>query len=105
MGHNVIAHPAVSFNKKFWDGNRYDPSEVPMEDLLLWCRAIESGYKFYIHDDSLLNYRLHENQITGNNLEKHHELKGMENLHYSNGPQPSSNPPDLKTLRNIKYDF
>jgi hypothetical protein len=38
-----------------------------MEDLRLWQRAIASGSKFYIMDDVLLFYRLHSNQITGNN--------------------------------------
>lgn len=101
-GHNVIAHPSVAFSKKFWEGNRYDPSEVPMEDLLLWCRSIESGYKFYIHEDSLLNYRLHENQITGNNLEKHRNLGHIDDLQ---GPQPSNKAHEIQPLRNIKYDF
>jgi len=66
-GHNVIAHPVVAYSKKFWESNRYNIDEIPMEDLRLWQRAIANGYKFYIMDDVLLFYRLHSNQITGNN--------------------------------------
>jgi hypothetical protein len=65
--HNVIAHPVVSYSRKFWENNRYLPEEIPFEDLNLWKRSINSGFKFYILDDVLLYYRLHQNQITGNN--------------------------------------
>lgn len=66
--HNVIAHPSVVYSRKFWDGgNQYIPSEIPREDLLLWKRSFFNGYKFIIHPDTLLFYRLHQNQITGNN--------------------------------------
>lgn len=66
--HNVIAHPVVAFSKKFWNQNRYDPSEIPLEDLKLWQRAYSGGSKFKILEDFLLHYRLHEKQITGNNM-------------------------------------
>ena len=66
-GNNVIAHPVVAFSKNFWDSNRYDPSEVPLEDFLLWKRAASSGVKISIVNDYLLNYRLHSSQITGDN--------------------------------------
>jgi hypothetical protein len=66
--HNVIAHPAVAYGRKFWvDGNRYNQGEIPREDLLLWKRSLSNGSKFIIHPDELLFYRLHQNQITGNN--------------------------------------
>ena len=66
-GHNVIAHPVVAYSKKFWESHRYKTDEIPMEDLRLWQRAIVSGSRFCIMDDVLLFYRLHSNQITGNN--------------------------------------
>jgi hypothetical protein len=66
-GHNIIAHPCVAYSKKFWDVNRYVAQQIPREDLLLWSRGLNSGFKFFICDDVLLNYRLHGNQITGNN--------------------------------------
>lgn len=65
--HNVIAHPVVSYSRKFWENNKYLPEEIPFEDLNLWKRAINSGFSFCILDDVLLFYRLHQNQITGNN--------------------------------------
>jgi len=68
-GHNVIAHPVVAFSKNFWKNHRYDPSEVPLEDFLLWKRAVSNGIKISIVNDYLLNYRLHSMQITGDNSE------------------------------------
>jgi hypothetical protein len=67
--HNVIAHPCVAFNKKFWANelNRYDINRVGREDLDLWKDSINRGYKFYIHDEVLLYYRIHNNQVTTNN--------------------------------------
>jgi hypothetical protein len=64
--HNVIAHPSVCFSKRFWlDGNnRYDINMVPQEDLDLWIRSIKNGYKFGIHNNILLNYRIHQNQVS-----------------------------------------
>jgi hypothetical protein len=64
---NIIAHPCVAYSKKFWESNRYNPEEIPEEDMLLWRRGIESGFKFHICDEVLLNYRLHSNQVTGDN--------------------------------------
>jgi hypothetical protein len=61
---NVIAHPCVAFTKNFWNVNRYDPLEIPQEDLLLWKRGVESGMKFYIIPEKLLFYRIHEKQIS-----------------------------------------
>lgn len=66
-GHNVIAHPCVAYSKNFWGKNRYIAQQIPKEDLLLWKRGLDSGFKFFICDEVLLNYRLHTNQITGNN--------------------------------------
>ena len=68
-GNNVIAHPIVAFSKNFWASNRYVPSEVPLEDFLLWKRAASNGVKISIVNDYLLNYRLHSSQITGDNSE------------------------------------
>lgn len=66
--HNVIAHPCVAYSRKFWsDGNRYNVDTIPREDLLLWQSALQKGYSLFIHPEELLYYRLHGNQITGNN--------------------------------------
>lgn len=67
--HNVIAHPAVCYSKKFWmdEKNRYDSTKVPEEDLDLWIRAIKNEYKFGIHPSVLLYYRIHKNQVSYKN--------------------------------------
>lgn len=64
--HNVIAHPCVAFNKNFWDNNKYDITKTPEEDLHLWKKSIQNGFKFFIHDEELLFYRIHENQVSNN---------------------------------------
>lgn len=101
--HNVIAHPAVAISKRFWEGNRYIPSEIPREDLLLWKRAINNGYKFYIHPEELLFYRLHGNQITGNNsigwLSKNNSDHSKGNLERINGSSIGTN------LKGLQYNF
>jgi len=62
--HNVIAHPSVCYNKRFWNdtNNRYDITKTPEEDMDLWIQSINNGYKFGIHKDVLLYYRIHNNQ-------------------------------------------
>ena len=62
-GNNVICHPSVCYSKKFLMKNRYVTTEIPEEDFLLWKRTLKD-YKFYICPDYLLNYRLHDNQVT-----------------------------------------
>ena len=64
--HNVIAHPCVGYNKTFWSDieNRYDISKTPQEDLVLWKKSINNGYKFKIMKDLLLYYRIHNNQVS-----------------------------------------
>lgn len=64
---NVIAHPAVCYSKKFWLKNKYDTTKTPQEDLFLWKNSIESGFKFAIHPEILLYYRIHENQVSNKN--------------------------------------
>jgi hypothetical protein len=66
--HNIIAHPAVAYGKRFWtDGNIYDTKMVPEEDLELWKKMKRSGYKFYIVPEVLLFYRIHKNQVSHKN--------------------------------------
>lgn len=61
--HNVIAHPAVAYNKTFWtDGIKY-PNVLGKEDLLLWQQAVKMGKKMYIIDEELLFYRIHAKQV------------------------------------------
>lgn len=66
ISHNIIAHPSVCYNKRFWCdlNNRYDVTKIPKEDMDLWKRSIERGYKFGIHKNILLYYRIHSNQVS-----------------------------------------
>lgn len=66
--HNVIAHPSVAMNKRFFDSNKYDITKTPEEDLYLWKESIQKGFKFFIHNDELLFYRIHDNQVSQNKL-------------------------------------
>lgn len=60
--HNIIAHPAVCYSKQFWKKARYNPNEIPYEDMYLWQRSLPY-FKFKILPDNLLFYRLHNNSI------------------------------------------
>lgn len=68
INHNVIAHPSVGYSSKFWqdENNRYDITKIPIEDLDLWKRSINNGYKFYIVDEVLLYHRMHHNKVSNN---------------------------------------
>lgn len=66
--HNIIAHPSVALSKKFWEQNKYDASKVPEEDLDLWKRAIEKGFKFFIVPECILFYRIHEKQVSNKKI-------------------------------------
>lgn len=63
--HNVIAHPVVAIHKSFWtEGMRYNVNAIGYEDRELWQRAAKAGKRMVILPDYLLQYRIHENQIT-----------------------------------------
>lgn len=59
---NIICHPSVIYSKRFWEKNRYVPESQPLEDLMLWQRAIKTN-KFFIHPDILLYHRIHDNSV------------------------------------------
>jgi hypothetical protein len=65
VNHNVIPHPAVAYNKEFWQdkNNRYGEDDIPKEDLILWNKSIHNGYKFKVIEEPLFFYRRHTNQI------------------------------------------
>lgn len=60
--HNVICHPVVAMSKNFWRSNRYYPHELPVEDLRLWQRSINS-FRFIILPDVLCFHREHPNGV------------------------------------------
>ena len=64
-GITPIAHPCVCYTKDFWvKYGKYNPSEIPMEDKLLWVRSYEKGAKLHILKTPLLYYRLHQKQVS-----------------------------------------
>lgn len=63
--HNIIGHPAVAYSANFIKNNRYNPDEIPLEDLKLWKRTVDR-YKFAILPDHLLFHRLHSNSVCQN---------------------------------------
>lgn len=65
-GHNVLCHPAITYSRKFLKHNKYEPSEFPVEDLLLWKRTIDN-YKFKIVPENLLYHRIHGNSVCNSN--------------------------------------
>ncbi len=62
--HNIIAHPCICMSKSFWDDNLKYNNLLGYEDLDLWQRGINKGKKFYIINEYLLYYRLHDKQVT-----------------------------------------
>jgi hypothetical protein len=66
--HNIICHPSVCYSRNFLENNKYDSSEIPREDLLLWKRSLEK-FRFFICPEFLINYRMHEKQVTALNKE------------------------------------
>jgi hypothetical protein len=65
--HNIIAHPSVAYSRFFWENNKYDPSQTPIEDLHLWKKSISNGFKFFIVPEILLTYRIHQQQVSNKN--------------------------------------
>lgn len=65
VNHNVIAHPSVSYSRRFWEdeNNRYGKNDIPEEDLILWRKSIHNSYNFFIVPEPLFYYRKHSNQI------------------------------------------
>jgi hypothetical protein len=60
---NIIGHPSVCYSRNFINKNKYIPTEIPKEDWELWKRT-SSNFRFYICEEVLLSYRIHEEQIT-----------------------------------------
>jgi len=62
INHNVVCHPSVCYSANFLKSNRYEPNEIPLEDLLLWKRTIDN-YRFIITPENLVNQRIHNNSV------------------------------------------
>lgn len=62
-GHNIIGHPVVMYSRNFWKKHRYNPDEIPREDLLLWQRAIKD-MKMVVLPFALMYHRVHGNAVS-----------------------------------------
>jgi glycosyltransferase involved in cell wall biosynthesis len=59
---NPLAHPTVMFRKEVVEkGFYYDGAFLKAEDLELWLRLINNGYKLSNISNTLLSYRVNEN--------------------------------------------
>lgn len=66
--HNVVCHPVLMWSSKFICHNRYDPDQIPFEDMLLWKKTMWD-YRFVILEDFLCNHRIHDKSV-GHNLKE-----------------------------------
>lgn len=72
-----FAHPTVMIRKAVLDKNNvsYDVTKEPAEDYALWVRLLEFG-KFYNLQDVLLDYRVHDQQVSVTRRSKQLKSKG-----------------------------
>jgi hypothetical protein len=65
--HNIIGFPVCLFTKKFWKKWGGLPSEETSkgrEDFDMWIRARKEGCRFYIMEEPLFKYRIHNSNIS-----------------------------------------
>ena len=63
-GHNIIAHGAVAYSRKFWNtASRYRSRDIPNEDLRLWQREIKRQ-RFIVLPENLMVYRKHPMSVS-----------------------------------------
>lgn len=73
---NCLLHPTVMIRKSFLDMNRilYNEEYIYSQDYELWCRCAQIG-KIEIINKVLLNYRVHNKQISNAKRNTQQELK------------------------------
>lgn len=63
--HTAMVHPSAMAKRSFFaDVGEYNAQYSPAEDYDLWCRAALVGKKFANIEDSLLYYRVHQQQTS-----------------------------------------
>lgn len=63
-GHNVVCHPAVGYSRRLWeDGFRYDPSEIPFEDLRAWQRIVGTHCVCISHE-VVVHHRVYDGSVS-----------------------------------------
>ena len=70
---NPILHPGVIAKTETMKKLMYDVTLTCSEDLEMWIRFSEEGYKMEILPEYLMLYRLHDKQITSTTLERQHK--------------------------------
>ncbi len=65
-GHNIICHPVVAYSRNFWHSHKYEPFEIPLEDMNLWKRALKDS-KMIVLPEFLCCHRIHENSVCHSN--------------------------------------
>lgn len=63
--HNIIGHPSVVYSRHFLLNNRYEPEDIPFEDMILWQNTV-NNFRFKIVPENLLFHRIHENSVCQN---------------------------------------
>lgn len=79
LTHCAIGHPTVMLRKSVLDLNdiKYDPSFEPAEDYCLWVKL--SRYTKLVNiQEVLLNYRVHETQVSG--IKRSQQLKNSDKV-------------------------
>jgi glycosyltransferase involved in cell wall biosynthesis len=71
---NTITHPTVFCKQEVLKNNKYSENHQYAEDYELWTRLAQNGYKFAGIKKSLLNYRLHANQVSKIHQKKQQEI-------------------------------
>lgn len=65
---NIIGNPTVMMRKSILEGVAYNEDYVPVEDYELWTQLIDKT-QFYNIQESLLDYRWHQTNITQTKIE------------------------------------
>lgn len=82
----VMHHPTVMYRKeKIMEAGAYDPELRYAEDLSLWLRCMIRGHKFANLPDTLLHYRIHNEQLMSSKLEQ--TLQAIDHLYAQYGLQ------------------
>ncbi len=72
-------HPTVMIRKQFLDDNHvtYRENIKKAQDYALWIDCLKANAKFFCLNEKLLEYRLHENQITVHDSKEQLKFKEM----------------------------
>lgn len=91
LEYNTLAHPTILMRKERFASNNlyYDRQAFLVEDYKLWVDAVINGLRVNAIPEYLLQYRLHENQITSNYISRQEEsakrVRWYYALHYFTG--------------------